>query len=548
MKGKIVNSIVGGMNFLFGLLVLFYKFYMPEASRATHQETEVMQGIYTYIFFIMIAASIINLITLIFNYKDKILLFSYLIAIAASSFYFFKVEYICVIYMLSGVVTIIEVLRENMIFTNNMFYIVVVSIVIVAIGLVGISILTYKDDVEKIVKEENRGYVVYEETFFKNISVLPEDEEFYLNVERNGKWGYINTSGEIKIDFEYDFATPFIRIEKYEKNFDVALVCKDDTCALILKNKRNVMTYANKINKEDFDGQMEELQRIYEDTLDQTGNIKDQLSNVPTFKLNSIKSYENYPYRYPYNEDYDIYITVSQTGGKNRYEFVKNDNSNVKVGINCDFMQFDEQNLYVYSNGYLPFFKPSEAVQGWFDDDTKKFEIPGDVQILDFIDDKLLIRDYANNVYYFADYDGNPISTPYNDIFIMDNGYIVKTTDNKYIVIDKSFKQICNNISYDYISPLLLDKGILICGNLPLKVNFNSFGFPSNIEYDLVDLNGNVITLKNSDGTEIPNPAYTSIYYLDNRKNVSSYDTYLEQLTDINYTFIGEDYYINFFM
>ena len=141
MRGKIVNSIVAGMNFLFGLLILFYKFFMPEASRATSQEASVMNGIYQYIFYIMIAAILVNLITLIFNRKDKILLFSYLIAIIASSFYFFKIEYICILYILSGVLTLIEVLRENMIYTNNMFYIVIVSIVIVAIGLVGISIL-----------------------------------------------------------------------------------------------------------------------------------------------------------------------------------------------------------------------------------------------------------------------------------------------------------------------------------------------------------------------------------------------------------------------
>ena len=49
MRGKIVNSIVAGMNFLFGLLILFYKFFMPEASRATSQEASVMNGIYQYI-------------------------------------------------------------------------------------------------------------------------------------------------------------------------------------------------------------------------------------------------------------------------------------------------------------------------------------------------------------------------------------------------------------------------------------------------------------------------------------------------------------------
>ena len=94
---------------------------------------------------------------------------------------------------------------------------------------------------------------------------------------------------------------------------------------------------------------------------------------------------------------------------------------------------------------------------------------------------------------------------------------------------------------------MLLSHGIYICGNLPIKVNFNNYGYPNNIEYDLVDLQGNIISLKNSDGTEIPNPAYNTLYFIDNRKNVSSYDTYLENLTDIEYTFIGEEYYKEYF-
>ena len=520
---------------------------MPEASRATTQEATVMNGIYKYIFVLMIAVAIINLITLIFNYKDKVLLFAYLIAILASTFYFLRIEYICVLYLLSSVLVVVEVLRENMVYTNNMFYIVIVSIVIVSIGLVGISILTYKDDVKKLVKEENKGYVEYEENFFKNISILPEDGEFYLNVERNGKWGYINTKGETKIEFEYDYATPFVEIEKYDKTFDVALVCKNNTAALILKNKRNVMTYLNKINSDDLDGQIDELQRIYEDVLEQQGNIREKLSNVPTSNINSIPSYENNSYRYPYNEDYDIYITVSQSGGKNRYEFLKNDNTNVKVGINCDFMQFDEHNLYVYSNGYLPFFKPSEGIQGWYNKETKKTELEGDIQILDFFGSNVLIKDYFDNTYYFADEDGNPITESYRDIYVLNDGYIVKNENNKYIIIDKEFKQVCNNIEYDYINPMLRDQGIYICGNLPVKVNFNNYGYPNNIEYDIVDLNGNKITLKNTDGTEIPNPAYTTLYYIDNRKNVSSYDTYLESLTDIEYNFIGEEQYKEYY-
>lgn len=154
-----------------------------------------------------------------------------------------------------------------------------------------------------------------------------------------------------------------------------------------------------------------------------------------------------------------------------------------------------------------------------------------------------MIKDYDQNKIYFADESGNQVSPSYKDIFVLEDAYIVKNEEDKYIIIDKQFNQILNNIEYSYINPLLLDKGILLCTNLPAKVNFNTSGFPSNLEYNLVDLSGNIVTLKNEDGSEIENPAYTGIYYLDNKKNVSSYDIYISNLLDIPYYFIGEEYY-----
>ena len=64
-----------------------------------------------------------------------------------------------------------------------------------------------------------------------------------------------------------------------------------------------------------------------------------------------------------------------------------------------------------------------------------------------------------------------------------------------------------------------------------------------NIEYDILDLTGKRISLKNEDGTEIENPGYLGIYNLYNKKTVSSYDLYINNLTDIFYEFIGEEFY-----
>lgn len=542
MRGKLVNAIVGGMNLLYGILVLFFSFYMPSESRATIEELKVINETYNYIFVLMIVVTVANLITLIFNYKDKIFLFSYILAILSSSFYFLDFTYISVFYILAALLIEIQVLRENMLSLNNTAYIVIISIIIVAIGLAFLSVFTYKDRVEDIVKEENKGYLEYKEEYFKNISVLGEDVEFYINVERDGKWGYINPQGQTKIEFKYNYATPFITINKYDKNFDIALVCEGETASVILKNRRSVMSFKNTVAYDDYQAQLDLLQNLYKDTFKQEGSVFNNLISTKTNNMNRIESYENEPYRYPFNDEYDIYITVSQSGGKNRYEFLKRSNPNIKISIDCDNLKFEKKYLYVYSNGYLPFYKTSQQIQGWYTKETKRVELKGNIQILEFFDDQVLIKDYDKNIVYFANESGEKISPDYKDIFVLDDAYIVKNENNKYIIVDKQFQKILD-IEYDYINPRLIDKGLLICANLPVRVNFNNSGFPSNIEYDLVDTSGNKIMLTTQDGSIIENPAYTTLYYIENKKNVSSYDVYINNLTDILYTFIGEEFY-----
>ncbi len=86
-----------------------------------------------------------------------------------------------------------------------------------------------------------------------------------------------------------------------------------------------------------------------------------------------------------------------------------------------------QNNLYVYSNGFLPFYKQSENIQGWYTkNDSKELNLKKYIQILEFYDDNILIKDYDNNIVYFADELGNQISPSYKDIFVLDDAYIVK--------------------------------------------------------------------------------------------------------------------------
>ena len=542
MRGKIVNAITGGMNFFYGILVLFFNFYMPNIARATEQEAKIINETSSWIFVLMIIVAIANLITLIFNYKDRIFLFSYVIAILSSSFYFLDFNYIAVLYIFAALLIEIQVLRENIVSINNIFYVAFIAIIIVAIGLAGVNVLTYKDKVEKVTKKENKGFIEYQEEYFKNISELGEDDEFYINIKQNGKWGYINSNGETRIAPIYDYASPFVTIKQYDKSFDIALVVQEDTSSIILKNKRIVMTFKNTISKDDYTAQLEKFQDLYKNTFKQEGQIQDELITVATSDMTTIGAYEGNPYRYPFNDEFDIYITVSQTGGKNRYEFLKKTNPNVKVSIDCDSLKFDEKSLYVYSNGYLPFYKTSENIQGWYTKETKRVEMLGNIQILEFFDTQVLIKDYDRNIIYFTDELGNQISPNFKDIFVLNDGYIVKNENNKYIIINKEFQKILD-IEYDYINPILLDRGLLICANLPERINFNSSGYPDNIQYELVNKEGKRITIRNVDGSIIDNQTITQVFYIDNKKTIANYDIYVEELTDILYNFIGEEIY-----
>ena len=70
-----------------------------------------------------------------------------------------------------------------------------------------------------------------------------EKGDRYDDFKKDGKYGYINPKGEIVIDFIYDYASPFVTITAFNKDFQIALVCEGKTSYIILKNQRKVMSY-----------------------------------------------------------------------------------------------------------------------------------------------------------------------------------------------------------------------------------------------------------------------------------------------------------------
>lgn len=530
MRSRITNAILGLMNFVFGGLILFYSFYIPELNTATENEAIVANDLYRYIFILMIIVSFINLIALFFNRKDKILVLAYVVSIISSSFYFFDIKFIAILYVLSALLIEIQVLRENVIVQSNTFFLILVSIVIVSIGILGINCITYKDKVSKLDKIENQDKIEYDENFFKYVTEL-DDKDLYINVQKNGKWGYINLNGQQKIDYKYDYASPFIPIDKFDKKFDVALVCSGDSSYLILKNERVVFSYKNNINVNDYNAQLKKLKDIYINVLKQN-DFESKIINPVTKNFNKIEVYEEESYRYPFNNEYDILITVSQSGTKNRYEFIKKGSNNIKVSIDCDNLIFDEKYLYVYSNGYLPFYKNSENIQGWYTKDTKRIEIKGNIQILEFFDDLILVKNYDEDRYYFINENKDIVSPKYLDIYITPNYYIVKNETGYYEIIDTNFNKIMDLDNINFVNTTFLNYGILICSNISNNIEFNEQKYPTNLSYKLININENVII----------GEGYSNIYNIILR-NEGSLDDFINKITDIEYSFIGEKFY-----
>lgn len=50
MRSKLTNSIVGGMNLLFGALMLVFRLYMPTINNATSEELTVIMKLRTLYF------------------------------------------------------------------------------------------------------------------------------------------------------------------------------------------------------------------------------------------------------------------------------------------------------------------------------------------------------------------------------------------------------------------------------------------------------------------------------------------------------------------
>ena len=300
------------------------------------------------------------------------------------------------------------------------------------------------------------------------------------------------------------------------------------------------MSYHSESSADNYEAKMQELQDIYTNTLGQGGKMQTEIEKR-TERMQKAPRYEEvsdeYTYRYDYNEQYDIIVTQSNFGLGDKFELAKKDNLKIRINLDCANIDYDEEYVYLYSNSCIPFFDISSKEQGWFTGYGKKNIMTGKVQILDFIDDKILIRNYNYNTVYFIDSDGNIVSDTYKDIYIYEDRYIVKNSNHKYMVIDKEFHKVFEE-EFDVIDPYLIEFGMYICANEEEAIEFNDYGF-AKMNWKLLNSNGETIL----DGME---QIYGNYYQISNDKSipyVTRYKDFFNGLKDIEFYFVGDKFY-----
>ena len=543
MRGKVVNFCMALLNLLVGISILIYTLKIPkDITELTVQEYNIIRIIKMVIYVGLGLANFLNVMNYFLNGRDGTRKTGYLIAIFSISFVFIKEWPICVFSFIAASIITISTIREHWIETNSITAISIIGIIAFIIVVPTVACFIYKGLGAYILKKENEHELAYKQDYFKYITEL-DIQDIYINVKKDGKYGYINTRGETVIDFKYDYASPFVPIEVFNKRFQVALVCEDGTTSIIMKNLRKVMTYRSESMDEDYEAKLHELEDIYYHTLGQTTKMRYEIDT----NYNSayrLTAYEEQPeegvIRYYYTEDYDVLVSKSSLGFGDTYYLSGKGESGIRLQLECEYLDYTDQYLYIFSDGTIPYYDTTTKKQGWFTKTGNKVTLSGKAQILEIVGDKILIKNHNNDTIYFVNSKTEQLSETYKEVFICGyDRFIVKNTKNKYMVIDSNFEKVFES-EWDFVDTSLVQVGIFVFGNLKdWEAEFNLYDFADNMNLTMIDYMGNVI----AEGIQ---QSYNKYYYIsqDSKKsNAERYSDFIDNLKIMKCSYIGDKFY-----
>ena len=315
------------------------------------------------------------------------------------------------------------------------------------------------------------------------------DEEIYLVVENNFKYGCINKNGEEKIPVEYDGLSKFFEIEidnqKYyfafaKQNDEFYIISKDNQKYDISDNKyfRNIVNYVGEdykknISKEDsryfsvtinsFCFQAFMLNNVNLDEQNIERNMYDY--DKITLQENVIEQYYRSEYIYE-NENYTMIIEpVEEDYSTYKEDYFEILNPKCEVTIqknngeeytNIEYLPgFNEyeNTIEVLSDGEILYKNLDEKNYGYYDSLGNRLTIPEGYEIYDIINDIIIIykceeNSYEIEYYYCIDRNGN-ILLKSNGITLLDDIYIVMNENNKMQLYQEDLTKISSE--YDFI-------------------------------------------------------------------------------------------------
>ncbi len=543
MRGKIVNLCLAFVNLLAGALVLIYTLKVPEDITAlTVQENLVVSKLTLATYIVLGIIAFIDLIQS-FNHKsDSVFNTGYIIGIFCISFIFIKQPLICIFSVVCGLIVLFKSMVENLVEIDSTLAIYVSIVVMAAIAiLIGLS-FGYPMIGQNIKNKENKSETPYDERYFEYVTEL-DISDVYLNYKKDGKYGYINQNGDEMIQALYDYASPFVKINVYGKTFYIALVCQDGRSIIIMKNGRIVMSYKSESNDLNYDAKIKELEDLYKNTFKQEGEmefeipyINNNIARVSAYDEDSI----DYTYRYDYNEEYDLIVTTSNVGLGDSYELAEKNNINIKIPLESSSntkLDYDKDNLYLFSNGTIPYYEISKSTSGWYTKVGKKIQMTGKAQILDFFGEDILLRDYTkdSDKIYFINNQANKVSDVYKDIYVCPNGrFIVKDTNDDMKIINNDYTDAFDR-KFAIINPRLTAIGLYIVLESTDAIKYNQYGY-AEFNWALMNDNGEFLM----DNIQ---ELYDLNFRVQNNNKEEEHLKFIDSLKQLDYRFVGDKFY-----
>ena len=161
----------------------------------------------------------------------------------------------------------------------------------------------------------------------------------------------------------------------------------------------------------------------------------------------------------------------------------------------------------------------------------------GKAQILDFYDDRMLLRNFNDYTIYFIDLNGETISDKYKDFYICnDQRYIVEGENGLYYVMDNEYNNIFEK-EYTVLNPRLASQGLYLTLDNTENIEFTDYGF-AKLKWNLLNHDGEIIC----DNIE---QIYDLFYKLsdDIENEKDKYTDFVKKLKKLDYKFVGDKFY-----